>query len=146
MRDLAKPDQRAARRMLSFLHDRVGTLADPRRVGQALKGCEPGKFRKCRVGKGRVNALIEDEALRIMVVRVGHRNDVYRPVQCMVSPSVRSTYTAPSQFGVRGQRPARVSIGTYTNVYPACFARFARPLGRSWGCASLSDCTGLRLR
>lgn len=88
--------------MLSFLHDRVGTLADPRRVGQVLKGCEPGKFRKCRVGKDRVIALIEDEALRIMVVRVGHRSDVYRPVQCMVSPSVRLTYTAPRQFGVRG--------------------------------------------
>lgn len=96
--------------MLSFLHDRVGTLADTRSVGQALKGSKLGKFRKRRRGKDRVIALIEDEALRIMVVTVGHRSDVYRRIQCMVSPSVRLTYMAPRQFGVRGQRPATVSL------------------------------------
>lgn len=78
VRDLAKLDQRVARRILSFLHDRVGTLADPRSVGQALMGPKLGKYWKYRVGNYRVIALIEDQALRIMVVRVGHRSDVYR--------------------------------------------------------------------
>ena len=77
-RDLAHLDRRAARRILAFLHDRVGTLADPRSVGQALKGPKLGKYWKYRVGDYRVIALIENQALRILVVRVGHRSDVYR--------------------------------------------------------------------
>lgn len=77
-RDLAKLGQQPARRILSFLHDRVGTLADPRSIGQALKGPKLGKYWKYRVGDYRVISLIEDQALHILVVRVGHRSNVYR--------------------------------------------------------------------
>ena len=51
---------------------------DPRSVGQALKGSELGEFWKYRIGDYRVIADIEDRVLRVLVVRVGNRKDVYR--------------------------------------------------------------------
>ena len=73
-----KLDQQAARRILAFLHGRVATLDDPRSIGEALKGSKLGEFWKYRVGDYRVIARIEDDALRVLVVRVGSRDKVYR--------------------------------------------------------------------
>lgn len=78
LRELDKLDRQAARRILAFLHDRVIVNGDPRSAGQALKGSELGEFWKYRLGDYRVIAAIEDHALRILVVRVGNRKDVYR--------------------------------------------------------------------
>lgn len=68
----------AARRILRYLQDRVAPLDDPRSLGEALHGPELGRFWKYRVGDYRVIASIEDAAITILVVRVGHRRDVYR--------------------------------------------------------------------
>ena len=78
MRELDKLDQQAARRILAFLHGRVATLDDPRSIWEALKGSKLGEFWKYRVGDYRVIARIEDAALRVLVVRVGSRDKVYR--------------------------------------------------------------------
>ena len=78
VRDLDKLDPQAARRILAFLHDRVAPLEDPRSIGEALKGSRLGEFWKYRVGDYRVIARIEDDALRVFVVRVGSRDKVYR--------------------------------------------------------------------
>ena len=78
VRELGKLDQQTARRILVFLHGRVATLDDPRRLGEALKGSTLGEFWKYRVGDYRVIARIEDSALRVLVVRVGSRDKVYR--------------------------------------------------------------------
>ena len=78
VRELGKLDQQAARRILAFLHDRVATLDDPRSIGEALKGSKLGEFWKYRAGDYRVIARIEDDALRVLVVRVGSRDKVYR--------------------------------------------------------------------
>lgn len=78
LRELDKLDRQAALRILAFLHDRVIVNGDPRSAGQALKGSELGEFWKYRLGDYRVIAAIEDHALRILVVRVGNRKDVYR--------------------------------------------------------------------
>ena len=77
-RELGKLDQQAARRILAFLHGRVATLDDPRSIGEALKGSKLGEFWKYRIGDYRVIARIEDAALRVLVVRVGSRDKVYR--------------------------------------------------------------------
>ena len=74
VRELGKLDQQAARRILAFLHGRVATLDDPRGIGGALKGSKLGEFWKYRVGDYRVIARIEDDALRVLVVRVGSRD------------------------------------------------------------------------
>ena len=67
-----------ARRILAFLRERVAVLDDPRSVGEALKGSRLGDFWKYRVGDYRVIAHIEDGALRILVLKVGNRREVYR--------------------------------------------------------------------
>ena len=77
-RELEKLGRDAAARILRFLDDRVARLDDPRSLGEALKGSELGSFWKYRVGDYRVIADIDDGAVRILVVRVGNRRDVYR--------------------------------------------------------------------
>lgn len=61
-----------------FLHERVSTLDDPRSIGDALKGAKFGEFWKYRVGSYRVIAKIEDGKVRILVVKIGNRREVYR--------------------------------------------------------------------
>lgn len=77
-RDLARLDPQVARRITAFLRERVGQAANPRSIGEALRGARFGEFWKYRVGDYRVVARIEDGALRILVIRVGHRREVYR--------------------------------------------------------------------
>ncbi|ENO90945.1 putative toxin [Thauera sp. 28] len=78
IRELRKIDQQQARRILAFLHERLAPLDDPRSIGEALKGSRLGIYWKYRVGDYRVISSIEDDALRILVVRIGNRRDVYR--------------------------------------------------------------------
>lgn len=76
-KELAKLDKPVARRITSFLRERVSS-GDPRSIGSALKGSKLGEFWKYRVGDYRVIASIEDGALRVLVVRIGNRREVYR--------------------------------------------------------------------
>lgn len=78
VRDLDQLDPQATRRILVFLHDRVAALEDPRSIGEALKGSKLGEFWKYRVGDYRIISSIEDGALRILVIKVGNRREVYR--------------------------------------------------------------------
>ena len=77
-KQLRKLDRTVARRLLAFLRERVATTPDPRSIGAALKGDELGQFWKYRVGDYRVIAEIRDSEIRIVVIRLGHRSDVYR--------------------------------------------------------------------
>lgn len=77
-KELAKLDRAVARRILRFLRDRVGSVEDPRSLGEALKGPEVGRFWKYRVGDYRLICDIQDQRVTILVVRIGHRRDVYR--------------------------------------------------------------------
>ena len=76
-RELGKLDPKSAKRILSFLYERVRPLKDPRSIGEALRG-PLGSFWKYRVGDFRIIAAIEDDRVRILVVRIGNRRDVYR--------------------------------------------------------------------
>jgi mRNA interferase RelE/StbE len=75
---LRKLDPAVARRITTFLRDRVAPAKDPRTLGAGLKGGELGQFWKYHVGDYRTIAAIHDRAVRILVVRLGHRRDVYR--------------------------------------------------------------------
>jgi mRNA interferase RelE/StbE len=77
-KELAKMDKQVARRITAFLRERVATLDDPRSIGEALKGSKLGEFWKYRVGDYRIISSIEDGELRIMVVKIGNRREVYR--------------------------------------------------------------------
>ena len=78
LKELTKLDKPVARRILVFLRERVAQLDGPRSVGEALKGSKLGDFWKYRVDDYRIVAHIEDGALRILVLKVGNRREVYR--------------------------------------------------------------------
>ena len=77
-KNLDQLDPQIARRVLSFLHERVAPLDDPRSIGEALKGSKLGDFWKYRVGDYRVISSIEDGALRILVVKIGNSREIYK--------------------------------------------------------------------
>jgi len=77
-RELDKLDPQVAKRILKVLHDRIAKADDPRAFGEALKGSKLGEFWKYRVGDYRLICSIEDPVLLILVLRIGHRREVYR--------------------------------------------------------------------
>ena len=77
-RELAKLDAQQRKRILKFLQGRVAKLDDPRSVGEALHGSRLGEFWKYRVGDYRLICKLEDDRLIVLVLRVGHRKEVYR--------------------------------------------------------------------
>jgi mRNA interferase RelE/StbE len=53
-------------------------LDDPRSLGHALKCSELGDFWRYRVGDYRIVCEIQDRALRILVIQIGNRREIYR--------------------------------------------------------------------
>jgi len=74
---LRKLDRPTARRIVDFMDERIAPLDDPRSRGKALTG-PLGDFWRYRVGDCRVVCDIQDGALRVLVVRVGNRREIYR--------------------------------------------------------------------
>ena len=74
---LRELDRRTARRVVDYMDARVAGLDDPRGSGKALAGSMGGLWRY-RVGDCRLICEIRDGVLRVLVVRIGHRRDVYR--------------------------------------------------------------------
>ena len=78
VKQLKKLDPSVARRITAFLRERVAPATDVRSLGEALKGAELGEFWKYRVGDYRIIAQIIDQQVRVLVVRIGHRREIYR--------------------------------------------------------------------
>ncbi len=76
-KELRKLDRTDAARIIRTLEKRIAVREDPRSIGAALVGEHEGYWR-WRIGHYRVIAQIDDERIRILVVRVGHRKEVYR--------------------------------------------------------------------
>ena len=77
-KELGKLDRQVAKRIVAFLRERLAPLNDPRSIGEALRGDKLGEFWKYRLGDYRIIARIVDHRLLIVVLRVGHRREVYR--------------------------------------------------------------------
>jgi mRNA interferase RelE/StbE len=75
-RQLEKLDPAVRNRVLRFLRERVVPAEDPRDLGERLVGNWAG-YTRYRVGDYRVICRIEDEQMVVLVVKVGHRRDVY---------------------------------------------------------------------
>lgn len=76
-KQLRKFDKQIARRILDFLDERVAPTQDPRAMGKALTG-PLGSFWRYRVGEYRIVCDIQDGRLRVLVVQIGNRREVYR--------------------------------------------------------------------
>jgi mRNA interferase RelE/StbE len=77
-KNLKQLDPQNAKRVLTFLNARLTHLEDPRSIGEALRGSKLGELWKYRVGDFRIISSIEDKTVRIIVVRIGNRKDVYK--------------------------------------------------------------------
>ncbi len=76
-RQLRKLDKQTARRIVDFMDRRIAGLENPRSTGKALTG-PLGNFWRYRVGDCRVICDIQDDTLRVLVVQVGNRREIYR--------------------------------------------------------------------
>ena len=76
-KELKKLGKAEAARIIETLESRIAPLDDPRTLGAALTGDLGGLWR-WRIGDYRIVARIEDQRITILIVRVGHRSDVYR--------------------------------------------------------------------
>jgi mRNA interferase RelE/StbE len=77
-RELNKLDRQHSKRLLKFLQERIATLDDPRGAGKALQGSRLGEFWKYRLGDYRLICKIEEKLLLVLVLRIGHRKEIYR--------------------------------------------------------------------
>lgn len=77
-RDLSKLHPPGRERILIFLHDRVAKLDGPYALGEALRGSRLGEFWTYRVGACRLIAKIEERRVVVLILRIGHRKEVYR--------------------------------------------------------------------
>jgi mRNA interferase RelE/StbE len=60
------------------MDERVAAQADPRSTGKALTGPLLGTYWRYRVGAYRIICDLQDRALRVLVLEIGDRKDVYR--------------------------------------------------------------------
>jgi mRNA interferase RelE/StbE len=75
-RELDRLDKAVASRISKFLYERVAKLDDPRKIGERLHG-PLSQFWKYRVGDYRLICSLENERLVVLVLRVGHRREIY---------------------------------------------------------------------
>nr|WP_226857459.1 type II toxin-antitoxin system RelE/ParE family toxin [Acidithiobacillus concretivorus] len=74
---MRKIDTQDRKRIRDFIEVKVSGLDDPRTLGKPLAGSFSGLWRY-RVGSYRIIASIEDQDVRILIVKVAHRKEVYR--------------------------------------------------------------------
>ena len=82
LKDLRALDKEIARRITRFLRERLAQMDNPRVLGAPLRNPTGGPgavpLWRYRVGDWRIVVRIEDEILRVLVLRVAHRREVYR--------------------------------------------------------------------
>lgn len=77
LRELKRIGRADQARIVAFVERRLVLRENPREIGEALSGVWSGYW-KYRVGDYRLIARIEDDIIRISIVRIGHRSGVYR--------------------------------------------------------------------
>jgi len=75
-KELRKLDRQAQHEILRYLRERIATDEDPRRFGKPLSRDLAGLWRY-RVRDYRLICNIEDSELVVLVLRIGHRKDIY---------------------------------------------------------------------
>lgn len=75
-RELKKLDRHTAALILGWIRKNLEGCSDPRQHGKALSANLSGQWRY-RVGDYRLLAQIQDDQVLILILRVGHRREVY---------------------------------------------------------------------
>ena len=76
LKELKKLGHEAQRQIMKYLKERLAKLENPRLSGKALVGNFAGLWRY-RLGEYRIICQIKDKELLILVIRFGHRKDIY---------------------------------------------------------------------
>ncbi len=76
LQDLRALDRQVQGRIVTYLEERIASATDPRQYGEALTSTFAGLWRY-RVGDYRIICRLEDTACIVLVVRIGHRREVY---------------------------------------------------------------------
>jgi mRNA interferase RelE/StbE len=73
-KQVRKLDPAAAKRIRTFLEEKLSLLENPRLLGKKLVNEE---FWRYRVGDYRILTTIDDDQILILIVEVAHRREVY---------------------------------------------------------------------
>ncbi|MEL7464687.1 MAG: type II toxin-antitoxin system RelE/ParE family toxin [Pseudomonadota bacterium] len=71
-------DKTSRMRIARFIDERLIPADDPRDLGKPLTGTDYRGVWRYRVGDYRLLTRIEDRVVTIIVLKIGHRSDVYR--------------------------------------------------------------------
>ena len=75
-RELRKLNPQIQTEILRYLRKRIATTENPRRLGKSLSGSLGGLWRY-RVRSYRLVCSISDREMTVLILRVGHRRNVY---------------------------------------------------------------------
>ncbi len=76
LKQLKKMDRATSALILGWIRKNIENCDDPRVHGKGLTSNRSGQWRY-RVGDYRIIAEIQDEKVLILVVNIGHRNEIY---------------------------------------------------------------------
>jgi len=76
-KDVQKIDPQIRKQIREYLEQRIARLENPRQLGEPLKG-QLTKLWRYRVGDYRIVCELRDHELIVIVVRIGHRKNVYK--------------------------------------------------------------------
>ena len=76
-KDAQQLDPQIRKRIKEFMEQRVAKLENPRRLGEPLKG-QLADLWRYRVGSYRIICELRDQELVVIVIRIGHRKNVYK--------------------------------------------------------------------
>ena len=79
LKTLKKLDRYTALLITAWIRKNIEGCTDPRLHGKSLTGDKAGQWRY-RVGDYRILAEISDERVTVLVLRIGHRQDIYNGV------------------------------------------------------------------
>ena len=76
LKDLKKLDRQTASLILGWVRKNLEGCENPRLHGKGLTANRSGQWRY-RVGDYRLIAEIEEDKIRILILNIGHRRDIY---------------------------------------------------------------------
>ncbi|KNZ42057.1 type II toxin-antitoxin system RelE family toxin [Acetobacterium bakii] len=76
LKKLKKMDRYQASILIGWIEKNLENCDNPRIQGKPLTANHSGKWRY-RVGDYRILALIEDERIKIVIIDIGHRSEIY---------------------------------------------------------------------